>query len=55
MASVGEAWLAQKKSASIGGQNGVNFFEKFTKFTRFALCKPFGNFSINVVNLLTKM
>ncbi len=39
----------------IGGQNGVNFFEKFTKFTRFALCKPFGNFSINVVNLLTKM
>jgi hypothetical protein len=39
----------------IGGQNGVNFSEKFTKFTKFTLCKLFGNFSINVVNLLTKM
>ncbi len=40
---------------NIGGQNGVNFSEKFTKFTKFTLCKLFGNFSINVVNFLTKM
>ena len=39
----------------IGGQNSVNFSEKFTKFTKFTLCKLFGNFSINVVNFLTKM
>ena len=35
--------------------NLVNFSEKFTKFTKFTLCKLFGNFSINVVNFLTKM
>ena len=39
----------------IGGQSGVNFSEKFTKFAWFTLCKLFGNFLINVVNLLTKM
>ena len=39
----------------IGGQIGVNFSEKFTKFARFALCKLFGNFLINYVNLLSKM
>ena len=39
----------------IGGQTCVNFSEKFTKFAKFTLCKLFGNFLINVVNLLTKM
>ena len=40
---------------TIGGQTSVNFPEKFTKFAKFTLCKLFGNFSINVVNFLTKM
>ena len=46
---------AEACSKCIGGQSGVNFSEKFTKFAWFTLCKLFGNFLINVVNLLTKM
>ena len=38
----------------IGGQNGVNFFVKRHKFTKFALSNLFGIFLINVVNLLSK-
>ena len=48
-------WGNSNAGPNTGGQNGVNFSEKFTKFTKFTLCKLFGNFLINVVNLLTKM
>ena len=43
------------RALDIGGRIGVNFSEKFDKFAKFASCKLFGIFSINVVNLLTKM
>ena len=46
------AWTAPRV---IGGQSGVNFFEKFNKFAKLALCKLFCIFLINVVNLLSKM
>ncbi len=50
-----EVRTCEMRMSNIGGQSGVNFSEKFTKFARFTLCKLFGNFSINVANLLTKM